>query len=161
MNSRTAFQLACDCLFWELFLAFFRLFLAFFRITRPPFTLYLDFSVILKKLEADVVIIMLLDTSLGKELTNWDRLLSKNVHHSSQLASWVLKWGVWRLFLSLRFSILISMVLCLVLIFLVSLDLRVRLFIPGSKINDTFARVVRIWWLLVRTILCTKNEAFH
>ena len=52
-----------------------------------------DFSVILKKLDADVVImltnklawssIIIPDTSLGKELINWERSLSVN-----------LKWGV-------------------------------------------------------------------
>ena len=65
---------------------------------------FVDFSVILKKLDADVVImltnklarssVIILDISLGKELINWEMLLSVN-----------LKWGVWLLFLSLRFSV--------------------------------------------------------
>ena len=96
----------------------------------------------LRKLDWDVVImltdglvwssIMLLDT-WGKELINWELLLCKDLHHSSQLAPWVLKWGVWYLFLSLGFSMLVSIVLHLVVIFLISLILTVRLLIPQEK----------------------------
>ena len=96
----------------------------------------------LRKLDWDVVImltdglvwssIMLLDT-WGKELINWELLLCKDLHHSSQLAPWVLKWGVWHLFLSLGFSMLVSIVLHLVVIFLISLILTVRLLIPQEK----------------------------
>ena len=80
--------------FFYLLLAVLRLFLAFFiSLLYHPLLSFLDFSVILNKLDADVVImltsklnwssVMFLDTSLGKELINWERFLSIYTIHPS------------------------------------------------------------------------------
>ena len=110
----------------------------------PPFTFFFRFFCYTEEARCDAVImltnkldwssIMFLDTSLGKELINWERLLFNNLYHSSQLGSWVLKWGVWLLSSSLRVSM--SMTLCLVLILLISQVLTVRLLIPPEREGD-------------------------
>ena len=119
----------------------------------------MDVTVISKKLDADLTrvstktivssSIISLVTSFAKELTKEERLLSQKLCHWSQLASRDLKWGVQILFLSLIFSMLNSMALCLVMIInIYDFNSEVANTMWTDQVNYPLVRVLTVWWLL-------------
>ena len=79
---------------------------------------------------------MFLGSSLGKELTNWESLLSKNLDHSFQLTSWVLMWCYTFAFITQIFCANFNGLMSGFNILLISLVLIVTLLIPQARVRS-------------------------